>query len=237
MNALADAWDAEADAWIRWARAPGHDHFFWALVRPRLLELAPPPGRRTVDVGCGEGRLARELHALGHRVVGIEASPRLAAAARAAEPPIDVRVADAAAIPLPDASADLAIASMSLLNIAGLDAAVAEVARILAPGGRFCFATAHPMSSIAAARRLLGERSYFEELHFTETRAREGLEMTFHDVHRPLSRLFEALEQAGLLVEAVREPVPDDAHVARHPEVARWREQPSVLLGRALKRP
>jgi SAM-dependent methyltransferase len=235
-SSLSAAWDDEADAWIAWARAPDHDHFYWRFSRPRLLELLPPPGLLTVDVGCGEGRLARELRGLGHRVLGVEASPRLAAAARDGSPPVDVVEADAAALPLDDATADLAVASMSLLNIADLDAAVGEVARVLVPGGRLCFSTVHPLRSVVSARSLLDPAaSYFARHEFGEQRTRGGLTMTFWDVHRPLSALLGAFEHAGLLLEAVREPVPDDDHVAAHPSVARWREEPSFLLGRAVK--
>ena len=229
---LAGAWDAHAEDWIAWARSPDHDHYYWRFNRPRLLELLPEPGRLTLDVGCGEGRLARELQELGHTVLGVDASPRMAEAARAADPPIQVLVADANALPLDDGIADLAVACMSLLNIADLEGAVAEVARVLAPGGRFCFATMHPMSSHGR----VGGNAYFAEQAFEETRERDGLRMTFHEVHRPLSALTRALERSGLLLEALREPVPDGDHVADHPEVARWRREPCFLHGRAVKR-
>ena len=68
-----------------------------------------------------------------------------------------------------------------------------------------------------------------------ETRERDGLRMTFHDVHRSLSRICTAVTDAGFLIDALREPVPDSDHVRSHPEVAMWREQPCFLLGRALK--
>ena len=78
---LREAWDTSAGDWIRWARSPELDHGFWRMGLPWLLELLPAPGRLTVDVGCGEGRLARVLQARGHHVVGVESSPALAAAA------------------------------------------------------------------------------------------------------------------------------------------------------------
>ena len=227
---LRDAWEDEAARWIAWARSPGTDHFFWRFSLPALLDLTPAPGRRTVDMGCGEGRVARELIARGHRVVGIEGSPTLARAARDADPPIDVHVADASAMPLADGAADLCVASMMLLNVDDLDAVIAEVARVLAPGGRLVFSTTHPDSG----RRKAGD-DYFATVRFAETRERDGVRMTFHDVHRPLSAYFGALERGGLLVEAVREPVPDDAYVADHPKVARWRREPCFLLVRAVK--
>jgi len=84
-----------------------------------------------VDTGCGEGRLARDLKGLGHRIVGIDSSPSLVAAARAFEASMDVRLADAAALPLDDASGDLAVAFMSFQDMNDLPAAVHQVARVL----------------------------------------------------------------------------------------------------------
>src|SRR4051812_42321707 len=118
---MRDAWDAEAANWIAWARTPDHDHFFWRLGLPALLALLPAPGRRTLDLACGEGRLSRILRERGHAVVGVEGSPALAAAAREAEPAIEVIDGDAAAIPLDDRAVDLAVCSMALLNLDDMD--------------------------------------------------------------------------------------------------------------------
>jgi SAM-dependent methyltransferase len=235
-GAMRAAWEQEAPAWIAWARAPGQDHFFWRFTRPALLGLLPAPGRLTVDLGSGEGRLSRELRDLGHRVVGIEQSPTLADAARIAAPDIEVHTADAAALPLDDAAADLVVASMVLLNLDDLDGAVREVARVLEPGGRFAFSTVHPLNSFKA----LGGHdaaggSYFATYSYAERRERGGHAMTFHDTHRPLHAIFDALEGAGLLTEAVREPRPGVAYLSAHPEVERWRRAPAFLLVRALK--
>ncbi|MGA2287957.1 class I SAM-dependent methyltransferase [Bradyrhizobium sp.] len=62
--------------WIQWARAPGHDSY-WRFHRDQFLRLLPAPGRLTLDIGYGEGRLARDLRQLGHRIVGIDSSPSL----------------------------------------------------------------------------------------------------------------------------------------------------------------
>ena len=59
---------------------PDHDSY-WHFHRDLFLELVPPPGRRTLDLGCGEGRLSRDLKALGHDVVGVDRSPAMLAAA------------------------------------------------------------------------------------------------------------------------------------------------------------
>ena len=77
---MRNAWDLHADEWISWARAPGHDSY-WRFHREAFLPLVPPPERLTLDIGCGEGRLTRDLSRLGHRVLGIDASPAMVTAA------------------------------------------------------------------------------------------------------------------------------------------------------------
>ena len=74
---LRDAWDRQADEWARFVRTPDADRTNERFNLPRLLDLLPPPGRATLDLGCGEGRLGRELVRLGHRVGGVESSPRM----------------------------------------------------------------------------------------------------------------------------------------------------------------
>jgi SAM-dependent methyltransferase len=223
------AWHAQAADWVRWARTPDHDHFFWRLGLPALLELIGEPGRRTLDLACGEGRLSRVLAERGHVVVGVGVPPVLSAAARAAAPRIDVLDGDAAAIPLEEGAVDLVVCSMALLNFDDMDAAVREVARVLEPGGRFCFSTVHPMTSLKDGA------DYFAERTYEETRTRAGLTMTFTDRHRPLRAYADALERAGFLLQALREPVPDAEHIAREPDVERWTRRPVFLLGRAVK--
>jgi len=128
-------WDDEAEAWAAWARAPDHDTF-WHFTRWRLLEVLPEPGGLTVDLGGGEGRLARELTTHGHRVVGIDSSETLTRLAVTHDEATAAAVGDLAALPVATETADLAVACMSLQDVDDLDGAVREAARILRPGGR-----------------------------------------------------------------------------------------------------
>ena len=66
--------------WIAWARAPGHDSY-WRFHRDDFLRLVPPPGRLTLEIGCGEGRVLRDLVRTGHKAVGVDLSTVLAHAA------------------------------------------------------------------------------------------------------------------------------------------------------------
>jgi SAM-dependent methyltransferase len=113
---LREAWEEQAPNWIRWAREPGHDSY-WKFHREGFLASLPAPGRLTLDVGCGEGRVTRDLRATGHYAIGLDQSSTMIAAAREADPDGEYVEADAAAMPFEDGAADLATAFMSLMDM------------------------------------------------------------------------------------------------------------------------
>jgi SAM-dependent methyltransferase len=198
---LRTTWQERADTWIRWARSPDLDSEFWHFHLPQFVDLLSPPGRLTVDVGCGEGRVGRILIAAGHQVIGCDtAFPLVKAAAKAPQPGTAV-VADAAKLPIRDHAADLVIAFMCLHDFDDMPAAVAQAARILAPGGRFAIALLHPVFTT----RLTG--TYADEQPYTLTIDRAGQSMTYHGMHRPLTAYTTALTAAGLAIETIREPL------------------------------
>ena len=107
-------WDTQADNWVRFARTPGHDKYHELMNLPAFLDLLPAPGRRTLDLGCGEGRVSRALAAAGHTMVATDSSPVLAAAAAPQPPAPAAVVSDAARLPFADGSFDLVVAYMCL---------------------------------------------------------------------------------------------------------------------------
>jgi SAM-dependent methyltransferase len=239
MDELSRAWDEQAENWIAWARKPGHDSY-WVFHRDAFLGLVPPPRGRTLDLGCGEGRFSRHLAKLGHDVVGVDASPALVAAAREAAPEIEVHQADAAAIPLADSSFELVVAFMSLQDVENFDGAIRECARLLSPGGRLCMAVVHPINSAGMWERadidspFVIAGSYLGSFTYADTFLRDGLEMTFTSVHRPLEAYTEALADCGFVIERLREPrLPD--HALRREHSGRWQRIPLFLHLRAVK--
>ena len=231
---LRDAWEAQAERWAAWTRREGHDTF-WRFHRDAILELLPPPRRRTVDLGCGEGRLARELTALGHSVVAVDASPSMVRLAREADPGGEYLLASASELPLEDASADLVVAFMSLMDMDDADGAVREAWRVLEPGGRFCGALVHPLNSSGSFESSEPDAAFVVEDYLTPRRyvdevEREGLEMTFTSDHRPLEGWLRPLEDVGFLLERIREPPALD-----EPPGSRWRRLPLFVHFRALK--
>jgi SAM-dependent methyltransferase len=236
---LSDAWDAQARNWIRWARTPGHDSY-WRFHRDQFLTLLPRPGELTVDIGCGEGRLPRDLQRLGHRVIGFDASPKLIDAARRADPAGDYRCANAASLPIDNGCADLVVAFMSLHDVDDLQAAVGEIHRILVDGSTACVAIVHPLNSAGSfndptSSTFTIQSSYLGEFEYSSNESRNGLSMTFHSRHRSLEAYSRAFETVGLTIEAIREPpVPETA--IGSPSARRWQRIPLFLHLRLRKR-
>ncbi len=61
----AEHWESQAERWAMWARRPNFDGY-WNDSGPPFFALLPLPGRRTLEVGCGEGRVTRDLKERGH---------------------------------------------------------------------------------------------------------------------------------------------------------------------------
>jgi SAM-dependent methyltransferase len=232
-------WETEAERWTAWARAPGHDSYH-DYGPPFLDEIVPSPGRLTLDLGCGEGRVTRDLQRRGHAVVGIDASPTMLAAASEAGPGPFV-IADAAHLPFSDGTFELAVAYNVLMDLDELDAGVREVARVLAPGGRCALCVLHPVAEAGGFPTrepdapFTIDGSYFEERSYTETFSHDGLSMTFSSNSYPLERYARSFEQAGFAIELLREPKAPEAAVLQDPGEARWTRVPIFLFLRLIK--
>jgi SAM-dependent methyltransferase len=205
---LSEAWEKHAADWIAWTRKPGHDSYD-RYHRDQFLPLVPPPGRRTLDVGCGEGRLTRHLASLGHRVAGVDVSPTLIAAARELAPEMELHLASANALPFDDDAFDLAVSFMCLHDVDDLGGAIRETSRVLAPGGTLCLAVVHPLNSAGKFEshgRFVIRGSYLDSFRYADKVERDGLRMTFESAHRPIATYFDALASNGFVVDALREP-------------------------------
>jgi SAM-dependent methyltransferase len=227
-RSLAEEWDAQAEAWARWTRTPGTDRHYPYNLRG-FLELIPAPTGTALDLGCGEGRMGVALRERGHRVVGVDLSPALVELASKTCAYDEVVVADAASLPFAEGRFELVIAFMSLQDMDDAAGAVREAARVLAPGASIVAAFVHPFGSAHFGRAADAQRCYFEVQRTLDEVDRNGIAVAFHQVHRPLEAWLELFFEAGLRVEALREPRPSEAEAAADGELAKSRALPAFL--------
>lgn len=231
LNASREHWERQAGNWAAWARTPDFDAYWESS--PYFFELVPSPGARTLEVGCGEGRVTRDLIRRGHRVTSVDATAALLKLAREADQMADYLRCDAAALPFAAQTFDLAVFYNSLMDIDDMEGSVREAARVLNRGGRMCACVTHPMADAGrfesdepgAAFVIPG--TYLGDRRWVEIPIeRDGLRMDFAGWAYPLEGYFRVLEEAGFAIEAVREP-PGRAD--------RWRRIPLFLMWRAVK--
>jgi SAM-dependent methyltransferase len=230
-------WEPEAERWIEWTRTPGFDAY-WYWRDAFFDDVLAAPGRRTLEVGCGEGRVARDLGERGHRVVAIEPARSLLAAAKTAGAHDQLyAVGDGAALPFPDARFDVVVAYNVLQVVDDLDRTVDEIARVLVPGGALCACVAHPVTDLCEVSedeggpRFTIRTGYFDAVRIEEDVEIRGHTMTFRGRTHSLEHYSRSLERSGFLIERLREPRPDVAATAH----ARWRAAPLFLNFRAVK--
>ncbi len=111
------------------------------------LLAACPPGA-ALDAACGTGRHARRLVELGHTVAGIDLTPEMLERARRNVPEASFEVADLRALPFADASFQTAVCGLALAHLPELDAAIAELSRVLGAGGRLIISVLHPFQAL-----------------------------------------------------------------------------------------
>jgi len=112
--------------------------FVWQFGRDLLAVLAPKPGERILDVGCGTGQLTADIANAGAEVVGLDLSAEMIAAASANFPQLRFEVADIAAANY-KGEFDAVFSNAALHWVRDQNAAIGAIARALKPGGRFVF--------------------------------------------------------------------------------------------------
>jgi len=218
-----EPWEAHARWWQDEFTA-GVDPEYTEQILP-MVRAAMPAGGVVVDVGCGEGQVAREL-AEGRTVVGIDpAWAQVSVGAERGGGPGYVQ-GGAAAIPVRDASVDGAVASLVFEHIPELDTALGEVARVLRPGGTFLLLLNHPLLQTPGSGwiddQILDPPEQYWRIgpYLPEADTLEQVErgVFIRFFHRPLSRYLNAARSAGLVLEEMQEPAPPPGFLARAQE-------------------
>lgn len=233
---MAGEWDEETENWLRWARTPGFDAY-WYYRDAFFASLLPAPAGRTLEVGCGEGRVARDLAERGHRVTAIDTAGGLVRHARDADPASSYLVAAGARIPIRSGCFDLVVAYNALQVVDDMRGTVQECARVLRQGGHLCFCVEHPLTDMGrwvddsepAAFTL--RSGYFESARVEDTVERDGLRMTFRGWTHTLEDYAVALHDAGFAIQIIREPTP-----ASDSRYQRWSKLPLFMNVRAVRR-
>jgi ubiquinone/menaquinone biosynthesis C-methylase UbiE len=133
------------DRWARRYESDGVSQRLATLQQAALAALEPGPGDRLLDVGCGTGAAVRAAAAVAERAVGVDLSAGMIARGRglaAGLANVELLEADAATLPFADASFTALLCTTSFHHYVQPGRAVAEMARVLAPGGRVVIADA-----------------------------------------------------------------------------------------------
>jgi SAM-dependent methyltransferase len=233
---VAGEWDDETGNWLRWARTPGFDAY-WYYRDAFFDSVLPPRPGRTLEVGCGEGRVARDLAERRHQVTAIDSAGGLVRHARDADAASTYLVAEGARLPICSNCFDLVVAYNALQVVADMRGAVRECARVLRHGGHLCFCVAHPVTDMGRwiddtdPPRFTVRSRYFESARVADTVERDGLRMTFRGWTYTLEDYALALNDAGFAIEVIREPTPTPDSRYR-----RWSELPLFMNVRAVRR-
>ncbi len=159
------------------------------------------PAGRALDACCGTGRHAAHLAGLGWDVLGVDATHEMLEVARAKAPEVRFEQGDVLDLPLADGAVDLAVCSLALTHVPDLGAAIAELARVVRPGGAVVLADLHPVSV------LVGGTAAFPH---------EGGLAHVRNLHHPVSRYVRGILDAGLEVVDCVEPTHDEAMLSGH---------------------
>jgi SAM-dependent methyltransferase len=261
-HTVAKHWDANADQWTADVRAgfdSYRDLFTWPAFKTFVGDVK---GLDTIDLGCGEGTNTRRLAHAGARMTGIDLSERLIDHARQSEETDPVGIvyhvgSYSHRAPFPDASFDLAISTLALMDGPDLAGAMREAYRLLRPGGVLAFSVLHPCHISPGLRWEKGADGqttglvvdrYHDRSAFTErwrfgdrpppAQDQEPVELfAVPRFPRTLSDWINAVLDAGLAIERVEEPRPDEAAICQQPRFARWRDHAAFLLLLRARRP
>ncbi|MGI9118918.1 MAG: class I SAM-dependent methyltransferase [Acidimicrobiales bacterium] len=232
-----DLWEVHA-RWWQDGFTEGADAEYVEQIMPLVVEHLGDTVD-VADVGTGEGQLARLAAAAGNRtVVGVDpTAAQIVEARRRGGGSLYAR-ADAAHLPLATARFDAVVACLVFEHIEEVDDALAEVGRVLRPGGRFLFFLNHPLLQAPGSgwiddhvldppEQYWRIGAYLEEDRSVEE-VEKGVFIPF--IHRPLSRYVNAMTAAGLTIRRMDEPPPPAGFLSRAREYTEAATIPRLLF-------
>ncbi|MFC6093428.1 class I SAM-dependent methyltransferase [Saccharothrix lopnurensis] len=174
---------------------------------PAMLDLAGDvAGRKVLDAGCGSGPLFAALRDRGADVSGFDASTTMVGLARRRlGADADLRVADLAdPLPFPDGAFDDVVSALVLHYLEDWTAPLAELRRVLKPGGRLIIAVNHP----GVYKLMFPGADYFATTLWSDEHTFNGRQAVLANWHRPLHAMTDAFTAAGFRTAVIGEPPP-----------------------------
>jgi SAM-dependent methyltransferase len=191
-------------------------------MRPAVLDLAGDvAGRRILDAGCGSGPLSAALRDRGAVVTGLDSSAgMLQLARRRLGPGADLILADLGSpLPFGDGAFDDVVAALVLHYFQDWTAPLAELRRVLKPGGRLIAAVDHPFAVNITHREAGRKPDYFATYNHTAEWTMRGRTARMSFWHRPLHAMTDAFTAAGFRITVISEPPPAPGARELFPEI------------------
>lgn len=234
MGATYDGWEESAEAWVQFVDE-GDQHREFLLDPVMLGLLADVAGKDVLDVGCGEGRFSRMLASMGARVVGIDPTESLVASARGRGGGPRYEVCRAEKLPFPDCTFDYVVCYLVLIDIKDFRRAIAEIARVLKPGGQIVVSNLTSFTTASGTgwfRDSAGRKLHFPVDDYNQERGDVVRWRSIEVVnwHRPLSAYMKAFLGQGLRLLYFDEPVPSEEAVRERPDLIDIVRVPGFLV-------
>ncbi|MGF6889586.1 SAM-dependent methyltransferase [Nocardia sp. GAS34] len=189
-------------------------------ARPAILDLAGEvAGRQILDAGCGSGPLFAALRDQGAIVTGFDSSTKMLELARQRlGAGANLQVADLSSpLPFLDCTFDDVVASLVLHYLEDWGPALAELRRVLKPGGRLIMSVDHPFAVNIMHREAGRKPDYFATYNHTAEWTKGGQTALMSFWHRPLHAMTDAFTAAGFRIAVISEPSPAPGARERFP--------------------